>query len=88
MWVGSLSNVVADSKLAGWVSVDVGVGEKAGRKVQVKGVGEGARESGWPFCCLLHSGREPGDGTEVWGDLVRGRLQGWRAQRRSEVRDQ
>lgn len=64
--------------------------EKAGRKVQLKGTDEGARESGWPFCCLVHSGRDQATGQACkqagLGDLVRGRLQGWQAQWRSELR--
>lgn len=79
MWCGSLSDVLADLKVAEWVSVDDKMDEKAGTKVQLNGDGEGERESGWPFCCLLHSGRDLATDklAKAWGTLVRGRLQGW-----------
>lgn len=67
--VGSLSNVVADlgDGRMGLCCVDVRVDEKAGREVQLKRVGEGVRESGWPFCCLLHPGRDPATGQACRG---------------------
>ena len=75
MWVGSLSNVVADLKVAEWVSVDERTDEKAGRKVQVNGgltKGRG-KVAGLFVACIQGATRRRDKLAEAWGDLVRSR---------------
>lgn len=60
------------------------LGGRSSRRGLAKGRGKAAGL--FVACCIQGATRRQDKLAEVWGDLVRGRLQGWPAQWRSESR--